>query len=217
MEQLIRDGAFTAPDTEKVVTSPVFMIPKRSGGMRMIHELRRVNAYLDAPHFSIHGCKDAAAVVRNSQWLCALDLKRGYQQVFMDKPSRRYLGASVGGKTVVSAVLLFGLSLSPYIFTRFTNWLAGLIRRKTDLQVAVYIDDFLVGGSSKEAMEQGLVEIRRLLDELGVVLSTKKPITIEKEVEFLGFLWSAEKKSVGLTEERRREYRRVIKNLLRTT
>ena len=116
----------------------------------------------------------------------------------------------------MSAVLPFGLSLSPYIFTRLTNWLAGLIREKTGLSVAVYIDDFLVGGPTKEAMEKGLMEIRRLFEELGVVLSTKKPIVIAREVEFLGFLWSSEKKTVGLTEERRREYRRVIKNLLRT-
>lgn len=216
MEQLIKDGAFTLPDTEDVVVSPVFMIPKRSGGMRLIHDLRAINAHLEAPHFSIHGCKDAASVVRSSQWLCALDLRRGYQQVLMDRSARRFLGACVGGKTVVSAVLPFGLSLSPYIFTRLTNWIAGMVRKRTGLSVAVYIDDFLVGAPTKEEIEKGLGEIRRLFDELGVVLSTKKPITIAREVEFLGFRWSAEKKTIGLTEERRKEYRRVIKNLLRS-
>lgn len=216
MKQLVKDGAFTYPDTEEVCVSPVFMIPKRSGGMRLIHDLRSINAHLKAPHFTIHGCRDAATIVRESNWLCALDLRRGYQQVLMSREARKYLGASVGGKTVVSAVLPFGLSLSPYIFTRLTNWLAGLIRKRTRLAVAVYIDDFLIGGKTREGMEKGLQQIKDLFNELGVVLSTKKPIVIKKQAEFLGFLWSAEEKTIGVTEERRKEYKRMIMNLLRS-
>ncbi len=216
VKHLIQDRAFTRQDAEDIIVSPVFLIPKRTGGMRLIHDLRGINAHLEAPHFSIHGCKDAAIVVRNNEWLCALDLKRGYQQVPMAKEARRYLGARVGDETVVSAVLPFGLSLSPYIFTHFTNWVAGMIRRKTNLDVAVYIDDFLIGAPTKEALERGLEIIKKLFGELGVILSTKKPIKMAEEVEFLGFLWSGKNKTIGLTEERRREYPRVVKNLPRT-
>lgn len=80
------------------------------------------------------------------------------------------------------------LSLNSYIFTRLTNWLVGLIREKTGRPVAVNIDDFLVGLPTKEAIEKGIVEVKRLFKELGVVLSTKKPIVNVREVEFLGFL-----------------------------
>lgn len=216
MSQLLIDGAFIPPEpNEKAFVSPIFTIPKRDGGVRLIHDLREVNSHLQAPHFSLHGCKDAGNVVRNSEWLCALDLRRGYQQIFMSREARRFLGAEVDGRIVVSSVLPFGLSLSPYIFTRYTNWLAGLIRQKTGLEVAVYIDDFLVGGRTKEEVEDGLNVIRSLFKELGVTLSTKKPATVAREVEFLGFLWSAERKTVGLTGERRKQYRRVVQNLLR--
>ena len=218
MEQLIIDGAFTQPEEgEEVIVSPVFTIPKKTGGVRLIHDLRKINEHLEAPHFSLQGCRDAAMVVRDSQWLCALDLKRGYQQVYMSRESRRYLGAQVGDKVVVSRVLPFGLSLSPYIFTRLTNWVAGVIRKKTGLKVAIYIDDFLLGSQTKEEMERGLVVVQELFQELGVTLSEKKQISIEREVEFLGFLWSSEKKTIRLTKERRREYIRAVKNLLRTS
>lgn len=215
MRQLLKDGAFVAASSEDTVVSPVFLIPKRTGGTRLIHDLRAINAHIAAPHFTIRGARDAANVVRDSNWLCALDLKRGYQQVYMDKISRRYLGAKVGGQIVESAVLPFGLSLSPYVFTRLTNWVAGLVRRKTGLRVAVYIDDFLVGANSREEMEVGLNIIKNLFQELGIVLSDKKPMEISRETEFLGFEWSAEHKTVGVTETRRKEFRRVVKNLLR--
>lgn len=216
MKQLLRDGAFMASNEEGVITSPVFLIPKRSGGKRLIHDLRAVNAHIAAPHFTLHGARDAAAVVRNSNWLCTLDLKRGYQQIYMERDARRFLGAKVGDDTVVSLVLPFGLALSPYIFTRFTNWLARLVRRRTGLHVAVYIDDFIVGSETKEKLEEGLVVLRSLFKDLGVVLSEEKSSSVSKEVEFLGFQWSAATKTIKVTEDRRKEYRRALKNLART-
>lgn len=216
MKQLIQEGAFSFTNESDIRISPVFLIPKRSGGKRLIHDLRDVNAHIRAPHFTLRGVKDAAAVVADSSWLCSLDLKRGYQQVYMAREARKFLGACVGEKTVVSNVLPFGLSLSPYVFTRLTNWVAGVLRRKTGLRIAVYIDDFLVGSETKEQMEDGLRVIKEVFEDLGIILSDKKPITVGKQVEHLGFLWSADHKTIGITDERRREYRRKIKNLLRT-
>ena len=117
---------------------------------------------------------------------------------------------------MVSAVLPFGLSLSPYVFTRLTNWLGRLIRKETGLNVAVCIDDFLIGGATREQVEKGVEIIRALFKKLGVVLSSKKPIEIQQRVEFLGFEWAADKKTVGVTEEKRKKYRRAVKNLLRS-
>ena len=70
-----------------------------------------------SPHFTLRGVRDAAEVVRNSNWLCALDLRHGYQQVLVAPEARRFLGAVVNDRIVVSTVLPFGLNLSPYIFT----------------------------------------------------------------------------------------------------
>ena len=134
----------------------------------------------------------------------------------MEQQARKYLGARVGEQVAVSAVLPCGLSLSPYVFTRYTNWLAGLVRRKTGLHIAVYIDDFIVGAASKDKLEEGLKVLRELFAELGVVLSEKKTSVIAREAEFLGFHWSATDKTVGIAEDKRKEYMRALKNLLRS-
>ena len=78
MEKLVSDGAFLSAENEEVLISPVFTIPKKSGGVRVIHDLRLINEHIRAPHFTLHGARDAGNVVRNSEYICTLDLERGY-------------------------------------------------------------------------------------------------------------------------------------------
>lgn len=212
--KMVQCGAFTQTRECRVV-SPVFCIPKRDGSWRLIHDLRQVNRCLAAPRFSLRGAKEASQVVRDSNWLVALDLKRGYQQVAMAPEARQYLGALWGNKVVTASVLPFGLSVSPYIFTRLTGWLARLIRKKTGLNTAVYIDDFLLGAKTEHELEKGVQQVRDLFGRLGVKLSEKTEQIPQKRVEYLGLVWDAGQKTVGISETRRREYRRRIKNLLR--
>lgn len=213
LQALVTSGAFTRG--EAVVVAPTFLIPKKDGSMRLIHDLRETNSHIAPPHFTLHGARDAGEVTRNSSWLAVLDLKHGYQQVAMDPQARRYLGARMGDEVLVSTVLPFGLNLSPYVFTRLTNWLARQIRERFKLEVAVYIDDFLLGARTKEGLEEGLRGVKSLFEELGVVVSTEKEVAPATKVEFIGFTWDASRKVVGVPAERRREYRRAVKNLLR--
>lgn len=163
----------------------------------------------------MHGAREAGAVTRSSEWLAVLDLKHGHQQVAMAVEARRFLGAKIRDETVVSTVLPFCLNLTPYTFTGLTNWLAREVRKRFHLHVAVYIDDFLVGASSRKELEEGLKKIKELFDKLGVVISTGKEIQPARRVEFIGLVWDAERKVVAVPRERRAEYRRAVKNLLR--
>ena len=141
-------------------------------------------------------------VVRESIWLVALDLRHGYQQVAMAPEARRFLGARVGDRVVASTVLPFGLNISPYVLTRLTGFLAREVRRRFGLLVAVYVDDFLLGASTREALERGLEEARAFFTRLGVVLSDKAPAVISKQADFLGFRWDAGAKEVSKMQSR---------------
>ena len=213
MEKLIQTGAFIKQ--ECTVISPTFTIPKKDGTLRLIHDLRQINRELVAPHFTLNGAREAANVVRTSKVLVTLDLCKGYQQVVMAKEARPFLGAIWKQSTIASTVLPFGLSISPYVFTRLTSWLARVIRNKIGLNVAVYVDDFMLGAESNEVLMSGLVRVRELFQRLGVVLSPKTEQVPREEVEFLGLVWNSKEKTVSISTERRREYRKRIKNLLR--
>ena len=210
---LVKSGAFVPMETPFI--SPTFLIPKRDGGKRLIHDLRSINTALIPPKFTLHGAQDAASVVRDSKWLVALDMRRGYQQVAMNINAGKYLGAQWGNKTVVSTVLPFGLSLSPYAFTRLTSWLARQLRKRFNINVAVYVDDFLLGGNTKEELQIGLEKTKEFFNRLGVQLSDKTSQEPTQQVDYLGFSWDAVKKTISVTKERCREYRRGVKNILR--
>ena len=201
LQRLVETGAFIPVDNALV--SPTFLIPKRNGGARLIHDLRGVNASIVPPHFTLKGATEAAEVTRNSKWLVALDLAQGYQQVAVAEEARKYLGTMWGDRTVAATVLPFGLNLSPYVFTRITGFLARLIRKQIGLNVACYIDDFLLGADTQEELVRGLAEVRSLFKRLGVVLSDKLPATPAQTAEFLGFRWDAKTKEVQVPEERR--------------
>lgn len=213
MDKLVQAGAFVEQACR--VTSPVFTIPKKDGTNRLIHDLRQINIALDAPRFTLRGPKEAAEVVRESGALVSLDLRRGYQQVAMSREARDFLGARWRGRQVASTVLPFGLSISPYIFTRITGWLARTIRSRFGLSAAVYIDDFLIGAETPDKLREGLGKVKELFERLGVCLSPKTAQTPSEEVEYLGLVWNARDKTVSITDQRRKEYRRRIKNLLR--
>ena len=210
---LVRDGAFAREEAK--IVSPTFLIPKKDGAMRLIHDLREVNRCIEPPRFSLRGARDAGEVVREANWLAVLDLKHGYQQVAMEPSARKYLGAALGEETVVSTVLPFGLNLSPYVFTRLTGWLAREVRKRFGLGVAVYIDDFLLGAKSREELEEGIQRVKEFFETLGVVISEKKEVSPAQKVEFIGFTWDARRKTIGVPKERRREYKRAVANLLR--
>ena len=55
--------------------------PEEERGMRLIHDLRGINASIAPPRFTLRGAAEAADVTRKSKWLVALDLAQGYQQV----------------------------------------------------------------------------------------------------------------------------------------
>lgn len=116
---------------------------------------------------------------------------------------------------MVANVLPFGINVAPYVFTRITSWLAREIRKRFHLNVGVYIDDFIIGSSTRQQLEQGLKGIKTFFKRLGVCLSEKTSHEPSQAVEFIGFWWDAATKEVSVTKEKRKQYRRQIKNLLR--
>lgn len=62
--------------------SPIFLIPKKSGGMRPILNLKKLNAsYLDTPYFRMETVEDVRHALRPGDWATSIDLKDAYFHV----------------------------------------------------------------------------------------------------------------------------------------
>ena len=188
LEELLAMGAYTMV-TGATVTSPMFLLSKKDGTMRGIHDLRAVNRYLPKARFSLRGIRDSIRLIRECNWGATLDLKKGYYQVLMHPDARQYLGAEVGETIMVANVLPFGLSIAPHVFQTLTAFVGRLIRQLAGVQVVVYLDDFLLGAGTKQKLGQAIGIIMKLFKKLGMVVSPKCSLTPSQTLTFPGLEW----------------------------
>jgi hypothetical protein len=72
--------------------SPIFLIPKKSGGMHHILNLKKLNpTHLDTPYFRIETIKDMRHTLRPCNWVASIDLRDAYFHVPLHLSTRKYM------------------------------------------------------------------------------------------------------------------------------
>lgn len=92
------------------------------------------------------------------------------------------------------------------------NKLVSKFTQEEDRATSCGIPGRLYGWSQDE---EGIGGWARANKELGVVLSEEKGSGVTQRAEYLGFVWDASTKTIGVSKERRKQYGREVKNLLR--
>jgi hypothetical protein len=102
--------------------SPIFLIPKKDGGMRPILNLKKLNAtHLDTPCFRMETVEDVRHALRPGDWATSIDLRDAYFHVPLQPSTRKYMRFGWKGKLFQFLVLPFGLSLAPKVFMSLTR------------------------------------------------------------------------------------------------
>ncbi|XP_030834672.1 uncharacterized protein LOC115921380 [Strongylocentrotus purpuratus] len=153
--------------------SPVFVIPKRSGSLRMILNMKRINLHLGKVHFRMDHLATILPSLNPADVAVSLDLRDAYFHIPIHPLSRDLLGFAFLGKFYRYRVLPFGLRPAPRIFTRVVASVMAFLRRR-GLRLFAYLDDWLLVANS-EAL---------LLDHVQILISTTQD---------LGFLINLEK------------------------
>jgi hypothetical protein len=72
--------------------SPIFLIPKKSGGMRPILNLKKLNAaHLDTPYFRIETMEDVRHALRPGDWAASINLRDAYFHVPIHHSTKKYM------------------------------------------------------------------------------------------------------------------------------
>ncbi|XP_058621250.1 uncharacterized protein LOC131533149 [Onychostoma macrolepis] len=98
--------------------SPYFIVPKKSGGLRPILDLRVLNRALHKMLFKMLMQKRIFGCVRPLDWFAVIDLKDAFFHVLILPRHRPFLRFAFKGRAYRYKVLPFGLSLSPRVFTK---------------------------------------------------------------------------------------------------
>ncbi|CAG2224453.1 unnamed protein product [Mytilus edulis] len=119
--------------------SRLFLVPKKTGGMRPVIDLSILNKFLIVPHFKMETNRSIRASILPGMWTTSLDLSDAYFHIPISQTYRKYLRFVWNNKVFQFKALPFWPVYSPFGF--YQNH-AGSYSSPT---FPVYSDSFLPG------------------------------------------------------------------------
>ena len=166
--------------------SPIFVIPKKSGELRVILNLKKINLFIAVQHFRMETLKVILLELCSRDWAVSIDLKDAYLHVPIHPQSRRFLGFRYHDKTYTYKVIPFGLKDSPWVFSRIFATVIGHLRRQ-GIRIFYYLDDWLLVAESQALLESHLQITLELSQRLGFIINWKKSMLIPQRMStYLG-------------------------------
>ncbi len=182
--------------------SPYFIVPKKSGGLRPILDLRVLNRALHRLPFKMLTLKRIFGCVRPQDWFAAIDLKDAYFHVSILPRHRPFLRFAFEGRAYQYKVLPFGLSLSPRVFTKVAE--AALVPlREQGVRILNYLDDWLILAQSQDQLCEHRDMVLSHLSQLGLQVNWEKSkLSPVQRISFLGMELDSVSQTARLTQER---------------
>ena len=210
-------GHRAAARTSQYALSNFFVVPKKGGQWRGVLNLHWVNTYIEPHHFKMEGLKDVRSLVRKGDWMTSIDLHSAFWHIPVHPDHRRWLAFETPRGIFQFAVMPFGVSCAPRIFTKLMRDVVALLRRQ-GVRMVIYLDDMLILASSKEESRRHTLLALRLLFELGLAINTdKSALTPSRTSEFLGFLIDTRRMHLYVPAAKRRQISDEARNLLDRT
>ena len=118
-------------------------------GQRLVINLKKLNSFINAPHFKMEGIHTLKSLLQKEDWLVKIDLKDAYFSVPISKEQRKFLCFQFRDRFYQFNCLPFGLASAPWVFTKTLKPIAAL-GRELGIRLIVYIDDILLMAETKE-------------------------------------------------------------------
>lgn len=194
--------------------SPCFLIKKPNGDNRFILNLKKLNSYVQTPHFKMEDYRTVLKLIRKNCFMSTIDLKDAYFLVPISPEHRRFLRFHVNGQLYQFNCLPFGLSVAPYVFTKIIKSILEILRTQGVFCVA-YLDDFFICGNTKQECALGVAKVVHLLQSLGFLINKEKSSLEPKKIcKFLGFIFNSEEMTIKLPTKKREKIVSVIDKLM---
>ena len=168
--------------------SPVVLVRKKDGGLRVCVDFRKLNAKTIKDAYPIPRITETLEALQGAKWFCSLDLQSGYLQVGVRERDKPKTAMTTPFGLYEFNRMPFGLTNAPATFQRLMErCLVGL-----NLRIClVYLDDVIVFGSSFEEVLERLETVLKRLGDFGLKLKASKCQLFYTKLSYLGHVVSA--------------------------
>jgi hypothetical protein len=208
IEEIPEDGAY-------FVTS-MFLVDKKGGSYRPVLNLKPLNIHTAPKHFKLEGMPVVRDSLQDGDWMCTVDLSDAFFHIPLHQEHQRFFQFRWRGRLYQYRCCPFGWSRSPQWFQAFTAHIAKICRSEFNFRVVVYLDDFLVMGSSRKETEQNTRVLVRLLQHFGFTPNwDKSNLLPSQQREFLGTIIDSVAMTLSVPQAKLKKYRQAARRLLR--
>nr|CAI5824178.1 unnamed protein product [Callosobruchus analis] len=187
VQTLLKAGVIR--ESESAYASPIILIPKKSGEIRMCVDYRALNAITVTDRYPLPLISDQLDRLANKNYFTTLDLAQGFHQVPMHPDSVDKTAFITPDGHYEYLRVPFGLANSPAVFQRVINKMLGQLRYG---EVLAYIDDLLIPSATEEEGLELLALVLDLVEKAGVKLKLAKCSFLQASIEYLGHEISGE-------------------------
>nr|CAH7718932.1 unnamed protein product [Callosobruchus chinensis] len=194
--------------------SPYFFVQKSDGGFRFVLNLKRLNKYIEAPHFKLEDYRSVKNMTTENCYMTSLDLKDAYFVIPISIKYRKFLRFKFKNTLFEFCCMPFGLCMAPFVFTKLLKPVNFKLR-SLGFESVNYLDDYFLLGKSEEECLRNVVETVKILCELGFIVNfPKSNLLPQKQCIFLGFKWNSSDLTVRPTENKLKKVQRSINRIV---
>ena len=213
VEKLLQKGAIEPVPPAEMETgfySTFFVVPKKTGDLRPIINLKPLNRYLRKQHFKMDCLSKVINLVQQGDWAISVDLADAYLHIPLHIRFREFLRFCVQGKAFQFTCLCFSPTLAPRVFTKMVSAIAAHLRLQ-NVRLAVYLDDWFVINQLRKLLLQDKEKVLNLLVRLGLVIKLEKSALVSSQrVIYIGAVFLLDKGIVCPTLERIQKIEKAI-------
>ena len=197
-----QDGSFLVVEGDRVhVGNPVQVEVNVKGKRRMCVDMRYTNSHLADYSFTQETLQGhVAKIVQKDMLMITTDVAKAYYQVPLHKDSQRYCAWQHDGKWIVPTILVFGLSLAPFIFTKIMRVILRFMR-EFGISGTNCIDDNL-WAEHRGRMEEVKEIVLLVFGSMGWVFNEKCALTPEKIALYNGMWIDSRRFEIRATDEK---------------
>lgn len=197
----IDSGCIAVVDSRPTCVHDIFCIPKDGGGGRSIvdcsePEGESVNNFTDqvSVKFNYHSVDDVADAMERGDFLATVDIKDAYRAVSINPRDRERQGlhwdfdpdSSSGCTYMKDNRLCMGISSSPYVFSKISDFIVRCAIREGIDRIINYLDDFCIIGRDFESASRSQRGVIAIIRRLGFYVSFNKVASPARITRFLG-------------------------------